>query len=355
MKFQENSLDPSSPSGFLFSLLTSSKSLYVAVGNNCTLWTSKDGIKWTSQSNTLFPNCAGSSGATINAVAYGNGKFVAVGSLSSSTAGCGIWTSSDGFKWIQSTCGGGMTTPLYSVAFNGTNFVAGAADNYPTFATHFMQQSDVTASTWTQVSFGATAINGFVSSIISVGSTYYATVSTVDSFVSTNNGASWSQFSSPLIASNAFTSSTSSPVRIAAGPGSRLIAYGTSTGLVPDWSYTDDLGVTWTTRTSTAGTSMGFNAGVYNAVSGFFVALGTTCLLGISSTGGTNMDSPTNIQSGCSGTTWNALVVNPISGLLVAAGTNENFAYSPLIGSPGSWIISTTGNTNSVNSIAFKP
>ncbi|EPG75011.1 hypothetical protein LEP1GSC058_1615 [Leptospira fainei serovar Hurstbridge str. BUT 6] len=354
MKFQENSLDPSSPSGFLFSLL-SSESLYVAVGANCTSWTSRDGTNWNVQPNTLFPNCTGSGGATINAVAYGNGKFVAVGSLTSGTAGCGIWSSTDGRKWIQSTCGGGMATPLHSVAYNGSNFVAGAEDNYPTFATHFIQQSDATASTWTQVSFGATAINGFVSSVISVGGTYYATISTVDSFTSSNNGGTWSQFSSSLTSLGAYASSTSSPLKITAGSGSRLIVYGTSSTFIPDWSYTDDLGVTWTTRTSTAGANTGFNAAVYNPVSSFFVALGTTCLLGLSSTGGTNMDPPTNMQSGCSTTTWNALVVNPKSGLLVAAGTNENFAYSPLLGAPGSWTISTTGNTNTVNSIALRP
>ncbi|WP_156896014.1 beta propeller repeat protein [Leptospira broomii] len=354
MKFQENSLDPNSPGGFLFSLL-SSNSLYVAVGTNCTLWTSTDGIKWTARANTLFPNCVGTSGATINAVAYGNGKFVAVGSLSSSTVGCGIWTSTDGLKWVQSTCGGGMTTPLHSVAYNGSNFVAGAEDNYPTFMTHFIQQSDASASTWTQISFGATSINGFVSSIISVAGKYYATISTIDSFYSSTNGGSWAQFSSSLTSLGAYSSSTSSPLKITTGPGPRLIVYGTNPSFIPGWSYTDDLGVTWTTRTSTAGANTGFNAGVYNPISGFFVALGTSCILGLSSTGGTNIDPPSNIQSGCTTTTWNALVTNPKSGLLVAAGTNENFAFSPLIGDPGSWIISTTGNTNTVNSIALRP
>ncbi|WP_156781831.1 hypothetical protein [Leptospira tipperaryensis] len=98
---------------------------FVAVGASCASWYSVDGNDW-SYSSTRFPSC---NAGDINSVAYGNGTWVAVGTLTSG-AGCGLWSSKDGETWTRSNCanngGGNSNFQLYSVAYgNGTFWVGG--------------------------------------------------------------------------------------------------------------------------------------------------------------------------------------------------------------------------------------
>lgn len=89
-------------------------SLFVAVGNGGACYTSSDGVTWTSRS---------AGGALLRKVTYGNSLFVAVGLNV-------IYTSSDGATWTSRTIPSytsaayAGTVTLYSVAWNGTSFVA---------------------------------------------------------------------------------------------------------------------------------------------------------------------------------------------------------------------------------------
>ncbi|TGK35730.1 hypothetical protein [Leptospira andrefontaineae] len=84
---------------------------FVAVGLVCSLWTSKDGTTWTATSSA-FPDC---SGGELYSVAYGNGLFVAVGTLSAAfttrTNNCGLWTSADAATWTRIPCPNSATYP----------------------------------------------------------------------------------------------------------------------------------------------------------------------------------------------------------------------------------------------------
>jgi len=84
-----------------------SGSLFVAVGNGGTVWTSVDGITWTSRTTPDTTH--------MNGVAWSGSLFVAVG-------GDAVWTSPDGINWTS------RTTPvyafMYAVTWSGSLFVA---------------------------------------------------------------------------------------------------------------------------------------------------------------------------------------------------------------------------------------
>ena len=82
--------------------------LFVAVGSSGAIYTSPDGLTWTSRvSNTTN---------TLNGVAYGNGYFVAVGS-----GGGNVRRSADGFTWTGSGNSSGANTG--SITFGNGQFV----------------------------------------------------------------------------------------------------------------------------------------------------------------------------------------------------------------------------------------
>lgn len=76
---------------------------FVAVGLYCSSWYSYDGINWTVQvGSSVFPGCTGGS---IYDVTYGNGTWIAVGTLidnfSGRTNNSGLWRSTDGITWTR--------------------------------------------------------------------------------------------------------------------------------------------------------------------------------------------------------------------------------------------------------------
>jgi hypothetical protein len=93
--------------GTFFSLngVTFGNGMYVVVGENNTIITSIDGIMWVSRSSGRF---------FLSDVAYGNNRFVAVGSA--------VLTSSDGLNWFRQP----LDLALGTIAFANGIFVGGA-------------------------------------------------------------------------------------------------------------------------------------------------------------------------------------------------------------------------------------
>jgi len=91
--------------------VTYANGLYLAVGDNGTVVTSKDQITWKSQ--TLV-SASGVTDPKLYAVTYGNGLWVAVGSY--------IWTSPDAATWTY--CSNPSPGPFYAVAYGNGIYVA---------------------------------------------------------------------------------------------------------------------------------------------------------------------------------------------------------------------------------------
>jgi len=100
---------PFTPGSDLYGV-TYANGLYVAVGNNGTLATSRDQVHWTTQA---LVSDAGVSEPCLFAVTYGGGLFVAVGTY--------IWSSPDGVTWTFRPCSAG---PFGGVAYGNGRFVA---------------------------------------------------------------------------------------------------------------------------------------------------------------------------------------------------------------------------------------
>jgi len=105
--------------GKLSAVTFSSSGLFVAVGGPNLVYTSQDGLSWTKQKGST------TSGDTVyfTGVAYGNSVFVAVGAQ---TDGSGeAYASVDGASWVE----GGQALPYYALAYGADGkFVAiGAA------------------------------------------------------------------------------------------------------------------------------------------------------------------------------------------------------------------------------------
>jgi len=88
---------------------------YMAVGNNSTLLTSENGISWTKVN-------LGTDIDRLGGIAYGGGKYVIVGYVDISYGAARIYTSDDGVNWHQTAA-----VPhhyLYDVAYGNGKFVA---------------------------------------------------------------------------------------------------------------------------------------------------------------------------------------------------------------------------------------
>jgi hypothetical protein len=100
----------------------------VSVSPYASLLTSPDGLSWTRRSDNRW----GLSG--LNAVAYGNGRFVALGA-DCGGRGCGaiVLTSQDGVTWTNGV-GFPLAEPLVAVAYgNGTFVAVGSSDIVTSF------------------------------------------------------------------------------------------------------------------------------------------------------------------------------------------------------------------------------
>lgn len=100
--------------------------LWVAVGGGGKMVTSSDGITWTARTANMSTN-------TIFDVVYANSLWVAVGGGGGATNTGGITYSSDGITWTRKSQTITMGTNYFTVVYNGTNWVIGgntSTNNY---------------------------------------------------------------------------------------------------------------------------------------------------------------------------------------------------------------------------------
>jgi hypothetical protein len=221
-----------------------SGTLWVAGGQFGSIFTSPDGVTWTSR---RAARCCGS----IDGIDYGNGLFAAVGDTSGAAY---ILTSPDGITWTQKfpTSGTFSGYPI-GIAYGGATvgFAAVGAFNQTGFA---LTSTD--GATWTASATAGTQIMGGVASLIYGGGQFvlggYAGSPNPSGVIWTSpDGASWTQQS--VMGSSAF------------GP----VGYGNSTYVAlarnSNASYTSANGIQWTSypQTFTAGQGMAFGNGVF--------------------------------------------------------------------------------------------
>jgi hypothetical protein len=92
---------------------------FVVVGDPGTTLSSSDGIDWTVQ---IVPQVLSGGPTPLSSVAYGNGVFVAVGSL--------IYSSPDGKTWSVGKFPQGLPSPVLSVSYGNGLFVAVGMDAF---------------------------------------------------------------------------------------------------------------------------------------------------------------------------------------------------------------------------------
>ena len=154
--------------------------LWVAVGAAGTIITSTDGITWTARTSNMGGN-------VIYAVTYANSLWVAVGAGGGTTNTGGIIYSTDGLTWTRKSQSLTVGATYQSVVWNGTNWIVGA--NYST--NNFLYAS-TPSGTWTVGSTGLTSglvpiiWDGTRHILTTGGNTLYSNTSTT-----LNNGSSY--------------------------------------------------------------------------------------------------------------------------------------------------------------------
>ena len=159
---------------------------YVAPGNNA-IWTSTDLKNWQKIPVQVSPDA----NVGANAVAWGNGTFVAVGSS-------GLLASPDGNTWTQTFNSGSAAGLLYVTFVNGI-FMATGID--PTGAPALVTSAD--GVNWTQVSVSASVPGAtqYTAQRVGWGNGLYVMPVFTDNFVdvvlTSPDGVAWTQASLP--------------------------------------------------------------------------------------------------------------------------------------------------------------
>ena len=122
----------------------------ISSGGGNTILTSTDGINWTTTTGTLF-------GYSGNGIAYGNGRWVAVGQGTSSTT---ILTSADGINW-STTTGSRFGYSGNGIAYGNGRWVAVGQDSILGGGNSTLTSTDGinwTTTTGTQINYGARSV-----------------------------------------------------------------------------------------------------------------------------------------------------------------------------------------------------
>lgn len=199
---------------------------FVAVGNSGNLRTSPDIVTWTGQDGKF-------SGGHINAIAFGNGSFVAVGNDGK------ISTSPDCTNWTAKSSTLGSGHHFTTVVFADNRFLAGTV-------TGKIVVSDDNGASWGLLVNGPS--NGWTDSHYANGTIVFAGgVGLL--YVSTNNGANWTQYTGLFYNENVTSIHYAAGKWLAGCSGSRLF----TTANILTASTTDQ----WAQRISSAGTGQG--------------------------------------------------------------------------------------------------
>jgi hypothetical protein len=212
--------------------VTWSGTQFVAVGDGGTILTSPDGVTWTKQTS--------GTGNRLSGITWSGTQFVAVGD------GGAILTSPDGVTWTARTSG--ISNPLYSITWSGTQFVAiglgGAILTSPD------------GITWTQRTSGT--VNALYG--VTWSGTQFVTVGDGGTILTSPDGMTWTTR----------TSGISNPLYSIAWSGTNFVAVGNGGGIL-----TSPEGVTWTTQTS--GTVFNLYSVTWSGTQ--FVAVGDSTIL----------------------------------------------------------------------------
>jgi len=155
---------------------------FVAVGGNTNVGgsgkvaTSTDGTTWTAVTDSLLTDIIAGISSTPLAIAYGNGKFVSSSTGSSSST---IATSTDGRTWTAVS-----TSPfgtIYAIAYGNNTFVASNGNRTTTSTNGTTWTAAVTVST-----FGTDSI-----SAIAYGNGKFVAVGGSGKMATSTNGTTW--------------------------------------------------------------------------------------------------------------------------------------------------------------------
>ncbi|MBM9577831.1 hypothetical protein JWG45_11810 [Leptospira sp. 201903070] len=330
---------------------------FVAVGSNCSSWTSGDGTTW-KYSATRFPGCTNGS---VYSVAYGNGTWVAVGTLTGTT-GCGIWSSQDGETWTQSSCGAGMITisgtptsvirNLYTVTFGGGRFFAAGDHIAAQTGVGFFGQISNDGKSWQFLAIpdGSTYIGTDYFSF----STYSAANSEIyfSGFHSVNSELA--QFSLPSLTNSDVSISTpSSKNGVLALKSGKVFVFGGNTDVNPTASFAK-IGNTVLTVASSGTFNTAVPGFINSAVEGKdkIVVFGNQCALDYYDlTLQVWHPAASPNMSQCSGLDWMSSTYNSTLDLFVSGGSVSTniptaFGFSKT-GLPSDWTVVTQGDAGS--------
>lgn len=219
-----------------FQDVTFGNGLFVAVGQTGEIQTSPDGTTWTART------ADGSYAGTFEGVTYGGGLYVAVGQSGE------IQTSPDGTTWTARTPAGGFASAFFAVGYGGGVFVAVGQSGEI--------QTSTDGTTWTNRSPAGSYSGNFEG--VTFGVDLFVAVGAGDAIQTSPDGTTWT-------------------ARTAAGTSDDFkgVSYGDGQFVaVAEFAViqTSTDGITWTNRSAGGGYADDFFSSVFGQ--GFFVAVG---------------------------------------------------------------------------------
>ncbi|XDD49083.1 hypothetical protein AB3N59_11660 [Leptospira sp. WS92.C1] len=316
---------------------------FIAVGESCSSWLSRDGITW-NYSADRFPGC---NQGTIRSVAYGNGVWVAVGTKTLTGLSCGIWSShDDGETWALRDCdtvviaGTPSIKNLFVVTYGGDRFWAAGGHNNGGTSSDFFGQMSFDGINWTYLGI----IDG--TSALGTDSLYSASYNAARSnihFGGTHSHSAMINMAVPSLVDGVITiAAPSTKNRVLALKSGRVMVYGDNDETTPTSSVVKlnsvltAFGFINTTALPTA-----IQGQANTAVEGKdkIVLLGDSCSMDYYEFG-LNVWHPGSgsVVNGCSSGSINGSAYNTMLDRYVIVGASNFFGYSNT-GLPSAWTI----------------
>lgn len=334
---------------------------FVAVGSNCSSWTSSDGSNW-KFSNSRFPGCVD---GTVSSVTFGNGTWVAVGALTAN-GGCSIWSSKDGDTWAKASCAAGTVSVsgaptsvvrnLYTVTFGGGFFFAAGEHIASQTGVGFYGQISSDGSTWQFLSIpdGST----YIGSDYYFSSSYSSVLSEVYFSGLHNVNPEVVQMSVPSTTSSSISIATASTFKtgILALRSGKILVYGGNDDTNPTASITK-MANTIAGIGSSATLNTGVPGFIQSAVEGTdkIIVFGNQCTLDYydltAQVWHPPVGAPAPEMSNCSRLDWLSSAYNSslnlfVAGARVTGSIPTAFSYSKT-GLPGDWSVVSQSDAGS--------